>query len=137
MQINVGNSYSEYMIKDLLREKYGYEGVVCTDWDITGDPDQDLDAFGSRCYGVEDLSVAQRHLRIIMNGVDQFGGNQDKEPVMEAYRIGCDLYGEETMRRRMEESAVRILMNIFRTGLFENPYLEEEESKRPWERRNM
>ena len=127
---NVGNSYSEYMTKDLLREKYGYEGVVCTDWDITGDPDPDLDAFGSRCYGVEDLTVAQRHLRIIMNGVDQFGGNQDKEPVMEAYQMGCELYGEETMRRRMEESAVRILMNIFRTGLFENPYLEEEESKK-------
>src|SRR5699024_7786622 len=90
---------------------------------------------GSGCFRKpllrrEDLSVAQRHLRIIMNGVDQFGGNQDKEPVMEAYRIGCDLYREQTRRRRMEESAVRILMNIFRTGLFEHPCLEEEESKK-------
>lgn len=31
---NVDNSYSRYIIKDLLREKYGYEGVVCTDWEI-------------------------------------------------------------------------------------------------------
>ena len=127
---NVGNSYSEYMIKDLLRGKYGYDGVVCTDWDITADPGPDLDDFGSRCYGTENLTVAQRHLRIIMNGVDQFGGNQDKKPVMEAYDMGCQLYGEEAMRRRMEESAVRILINIFRTGLFENPYLEEEESQK-------
>ena len=101
---NVGNSYSEYMIKDLLRGKYGYDGVVCTDWDITADPGADLDDFGSRCYGTENLTVAQRHLRIIMNGVDQFGGNQDKKPVMEAYDMGCQLYGEEAMRRRMEES---------------------------------
>ena len=48
---------------------------------------------------MEDLTAAQRHLRIIMNGVDQFGGNQDKGLVMEAYRIGCGLYGEETMRK--------------------------------------
>ena len=33
------------------------------------------------------------------------------------------------MRARFEESAVRLLKNIFRTGLFENPYLDPEESK--------
>lgn len=127
---NVGNSYSEYMIRDLLRGSCGYDGVICTDWGITGDAVRELDAFGSRCYGVEDLPVAERHLRIIMNGVDQFGGNNDKEPILEAYRIGCERYGEEAMRARMEESAVRILTNIFRVGLFENPYLDEEESVR-------
>lgn len=127
---NVGNSYSEYIIRDLLRDSCGYDGVVCTDWGITQDPADDMDAFGSRCFGTESLSVAERHLRIIMNGVDQFGGNNDKEPILEAYRIGCERYGESVMRRRMEESAVRILTNIFRVGLFENPYLDEEESVR-------
>lgn len=127
---NVGNSYSEYMIRDLLRTSCGYDGVVCTDWGITDDPAKELDAFGSRCYGTEDLTVAERHLRIIMNGVDQFGGNNDKAPILEAYRIGCERYGEEVMRKRMEESAVRILTNTFRVGLFDNPYLDEEESVR-------
>ncbi len=28
------------------------------------------------------------------------------------------------MRKRFEESAVRLLINIFRVGLFENPYLD-------------
>ena len=32
------------------------------------------------------------------------------------------------MRQRMERSAVRLLKNIFRCGLFENPYLDPEES---------
>ena len=34
---NVGNSYSEYIIKDMLREGVGYDGVICTDWAITHD----------------------------------------------------------------------------------------------------
>ena len=33
------------------------------------------------------------------------------------------------MRARMEQSAVRLLKNIFRVGLFENPYLNIEETK--------
>ncbi len=125
---NVGNSYSEYIIKDLLREKYGYDGVVCTDWGITADHGEGVEGFASRCWGVEGLTEAQRHLRILMNGVDQFGGNAEAAPVLEAYRLGCEQYGEEAMRRRFEESAVRLLKNSFRCGLFENPYLDPQES---------
>ena len=127
---NVGNSYSHYILNDLLREKYDYDGVVCTDWGITGDPLEELDAFGPRCYGVQNLSVAERHLRIILNGADQFGGNNDAEPILEAWRIGDARYGEAWMRERMELSATRLLTGIFRLGLFENPYLDPEESAR-------
>ncbi|WP_044914593.1 glycoside hydrolase family 3 protein [Butyrivibrio sp. WCE2006] len=126
---NVGNSYSKYIIGDLLRDKYGFDGVVCTDWGITGDPSDKLDSFGSRCYGTEDLSEAERHLCIIENGVDQFGGNNYIKPILEAYRIGCERHGEEKMRKRFEESARRLLLNSFRCGLFENPYLDPNESK--------
>jgi beta-glucosidase len=125
---NVGNSYNEYIIKDLLRTTYEYDGVICTDWGITGDPAAEVDSFGSRCYGVESLSEAERHLKCIMNGVDQFGGNNKKEPIIKAYELGCKQYGEEFMRKRMEESAYRLLRNMFHLGLFENPYLNPEES---------
>ena len=125
---NVGNSYSEYLIHDLLRGKYDYQGVVCTDWGITGDPDPRIDSFGSRCYGVQDLSEAERHLLAIVNGVDQFGGNSASAPIIEAYRIGCERYGEKWMRERMELSAARLLKNIFQCGLFEDPYLDPDRS---------
>ncbi len=125
---NVGNSYSEYIIRDLLREKYGYDGVVCTDWGITGTPHPDIDSFGPRCFGFEDKSESEQHLQIILNGVDQFGGNNRAQPIVEAYRIGCKRLGEKAMRERMERSAKRILTNIFRVGLFENPYLEIEKT---------
>ena len=127
---NVGNSYSHYLIHDLLREKYGYDGVVCTDWGITGDQGPDVGEFGSRCFGVEYLSEAERHLRIIENGVDQFGGNSDIVPILEAYELGCKKHGEAWMHERFEQSAKRLLKNIFLCGLFENPYLDSEESQK-------
>lgn len=123
-----GNSYSRYIIQDLLREKAGFEGVVCTDWGLTADPSPDLDTLSSHCFGAEELTEAQRHLQILENGVDQFGGNNNIVPILEAYRLGCEKYGEAAMRARFERSAVRLLTNSFRCGLFENPYLDPETS---------
>jgi beta-glucosidase len=125
---NVGNSYNKYIITDLLRGEYKYDGVVCTDWGITSNVTA-IDKFEGKCWGVEKLTVAERHYKILMAGVDQFGGNNDKGPVLEAYKMGAKEHGEEFMRKRFEESAVRLLRNIFRTGLFENPYLDPSESK--------
>ncbi|MDZ7720966.1 MAG: glycoside hydrolase family 3 N-terminal domain-containing protein [Balneolaceae bacterium] len=34
---DVANAYSDYIIQELLRDKYGFDGVVCTDWGVTGD----------------------------------------------------------------------------------------------------
>ena len=120
---NVGNSYNHYIISDLLRDKYGFEGVVCTDWGITGN-NAAIYSFDGKCWGVETLSVAERHYEVIKAGVDQFGGNNDKGPVLEAYQMWVDESGEESARARFEKSAVRLLLNSFRTGLFENPYLD-------------
>ncbi|NQU81193.1 MAG: glycoside hydrolase family 3 C-terminal domain-containing protein [Bacteroidetes bacterium] len=128
---NVGNAYSKYILTDLLRIKYNFDGVVCTDWGITSDESPDITNMmgGGRCWGVEEkFTVATRHYKIIMAGVDQFGGNNDADPVIEAYNIGVQELGEPAMRARFEESAVRLLKNIFRVGLFENPYLDREES---------
>jgi beta-glucosidase len=38
--------------------------------------------------------------------------------------MGVKEHGEAFMRARFEQSAVRLLRNIFSTGLFENPYLD-------------
>ena len=120
---NVGNSFSKYIITDLLREKYGYDGVVCTDWNITYD-NAGIDRFDGKCWGVEELTVAQRHYECLKAGVDQFGGNNDKGPVLEAYAMWVEEFGKESADARFRASAKRLLMNSFRTGLFENPYLD-------------
>ena len=126
---NVGNSYNKYIINDLLRGKYSFDGVICTDWGVTTD-EKAVDGFGTTCWGVETLTIAERHYKIMMAGVDQFGGNNDAGPVIEAYKMGVKEHGEKYMRDRLEQSAVRLLKNIFRVGLFENPYLNVEETKK-------
>lgn len=125
---NVGNSYNEYLITDLLRTKYGYDGVVTTDWGITKDEGPTPDTFAGKPHGVEQLSEAERHYKVIMAGVDQFGGNNEAGPIIEAYAIGVKEHGEAFMRKRFEQSAVRLLKNIFRTGLFENAYVNVEKT---------
>lgn len=125
---NYANGYSKYIITDLLREKYKYDGVVCTDWGITSDEPPTPDGFSGKPWGVEDKSVVERHYIALMAGVDQFGGNNDKVPVIAAYEMGVKEFGNAYMRTRFEQSAVRLLKNIFRIGLFENPYLDPQES---------
>ncbi|WP_312173261.1 glycoside hydrolase family 3 N-terminal domain-containing protein [Chryseobacterium sp.] len=127
---NVGNGYSKYLITDLLRGKYKYDGVVCTDWLITADEPKSPGGFAGKPWGAEKLSIAERHYKVLEAGVDQFGGNNDKGPVLEAYQMGVKEHGEKAYRAKFEQSAVRLLRNFFRTGLFENPYVNVEETKK-------
>jgi beta-glucosidase len=126
---NVGNAYSKYLITDLLRNKYNYDGVVCTDWLVTANEGPKPDMFMGKSWGTEKLSEAERHYKVLMAGADQFGGNNNVKPVLEAYAMGVKAHGENFMRKRFEQSAVRLLLNIFRVGLFENPYLDPNETK--------
>jgi len=110
---NIANNYNKYLVTDLLRTKYGYDGVVCTDWSVTGDH-KDMDVFlDGKSWGVEKLSLAQRHYKILMAGVDQFGGNNDMKPILDAYQLGITEKGEPAMRARMEQSAVRVVNEYF------------------------
>jgi len=126
---NNGNSYSKYLITDLLRTKYNFDAVVCTDWLVTADEGKTPDIFAGKSWGMETKTVAERHYKVLMAGVDQFGGNNVAGPVIEAYQMGVTEHGEAFMRARFEQSAIRLLRNILQTGLFENPYLDINASK--------
>ena len=125
----VGNGFNKYLITDVLRGEYGYEGVLCTDWGITRDVSA-IDKFEGKSWGVETLTVAERHYKVIEAGMDQFGGNNEMGPILEAYELGVTEHGEEYMRKRFEITAVRLLNNIYRVGLFENPYLDVAETEK-------
>lgn len=124
---NVGNNYSEYLINDLLRGEYGFDGVVCTDWRVTHDAKADHIFYGMP-WGMEDKTVVERHYKVLMAGVDQFGGNNDMDPVMGAYDMMVEKHGQEFADARFADSARRLLTNIFNPGLFENPYLNVADS---------
>ncbi len=125
----VGNAYNRRLITELLRGKYGFDGVVCTDWGVLGEPNQEPDMFAGQCFGAESLTEAERYLRVLQNGVDQFGGCSDKTPVLAAYELGCARIGKDEMDGIFRTAARRLLQSMFRVGLFENPYLDPAESR--------
>ena len=125
---NVANGYSDYIIKDLLRTKYNYKGVICTDWGIVSDY-LDIHRNTGKPWGLESMPIAERYLKVLMVGVDQYGGVDSTKHIIEAYELGTQKYGEKAIRARFEESAARLLRNFFRVGLFENAYLEPAKSQ--------
>ncbi|NDD36551.1 MAG: glycoside hydrolase family 3 protein, partial [Flavobacteriia bacterium] len=121
---NVANAYSKFIVTDLLRNTFGYDGVACTDWLVVGDEGPHPGVFAGKPWGAEELDNTLRHLKALMAGMDQFGGNNDAGPVLEAFAMMRQDMGGEWARERLEQSAVRLLRNIFQVGLFENPYLD-------------
>ncbi|MCF0172867.1 MAG: glycoside hydrolase family 3 C-terminal domain-containing protein, partial [Bacteroidales bacterium] len=123
---NVACSFSEYVVGERLRKANGFDGLVCTDWDVCFDCTE-MGAWGKgKPWGVEHLSVSERHLKVLEAGCDMFGGENFSQPIVDAYRLWSDKYGEESARERFEQSATRILVTMFQTGIFENPYLDME-----------
>ena len=127
---NVGGSYSQWLIQKQLREEAKFEGVVCTDWAITKDMKVLDSPMGGKPWGVESLTEAERHYKILQAGVDQYGGNNEIGPVLAAYDMWAKAQGEKSARQRFEQSARRLLLNVFRVGLFEHPYLDPEASEK-------
>lgn len=123
----VGSSFSNYKIKELLRGRYGFTGVVCTDWMVLNEGKKE----GKRSCGwgphIEDPEVepGERAFIAIMAGVDQMGGCSNPQVLMDAYKFGCEKVGKEVMDEAFAVSAQRLLQGYFMTGLFENPYLDE------------
>lgn len=115
----VGFGFNEGVLTGLLRERYGFDGIVCTDWGlITDQPIMGTD-FAARAWGVENLTPAERMVKVLDAGADQFGGEHDPSLLIGLVRDG--LVSEE----RLDVSARRLLREKFELGLFENPYVDE------------
>jgi beta-glucosidase len=132
----VGAGYSKQLLTDLLRGRYGFDGVILTDWLITNDcKDACLDGekpgvkptlneatFGMP-WGVEDLSRVDRFAKAVNAGVDQFGGVTSSDLLVEAVKE------KKISEQRLDESATRILTQKFEQGLFENPYVDPQKAE--------
>lgn len=118
----VGAAYDNGLI-DVVRVSNGYDGVICTDWGVTS----------GMAWGMQDASVAERHYRILDAGVDMFGGNNDKAPILAAYDLWQADFeaGDQAISAdvRFRQSADRILRMFFAPGLYDHPYLDLAESQ--------
>jgi beta-glucosidase len=119
---NVGMAFNRDIITGLLRERYGFGGVICSDWNIC----ETFRLFGlfkfmdSTSWGVEDLTPTERFLKAIEAGVDQFGGQHQTHRILDLVAAG------KVDEARIDESVRRLLRLKFRLGLFENPYVDED-----------
>ena len=120
----VGFAYNKQIVTDLLREELGFEGVVVTDWELVNDNHVGGQVLPARAWGVEELSPMQRMERLLDAGVDQFGGE-------ECVELLAELVGDGSVpMTRIDESARRILLVKFQLGLFDDPYVDEDEAER-------
>ncbi len=116
---HVGFSYNKGIITGLLRNKYHFDGVVCTDWGLVTDTHLGPVLWPARAWGEENLSTAERVEKIIDAGVDQFGGENIPEVVVQLVKDG------KLSEARIDSSVRRLLRQKFELGLFDNPYIDE------------
>lgn len=121
----VGSGFSEYKIKKLLRTRYGFSGPVCTDWMVLNEKEKKHRGWGEHIENPE-VEAGERAFLAIMAGVDQMGGCSNPQVLMDAYYFGCEKVGKEVMDKAFAVSAQRLLVGYFMTGLFENPYVDED-----------
>ena len=121
----VGFGFNHDVITGLLRERYGFDGVVCTDWGLITDATMpDGSVFAAKCWGVEELSTEDRLVKIIEAGCDQLGGEALPEVLVELVRAG------RIPESRIDESVHRLLRDKFRLGLFDDPYVDPDQAER-------
>jgi beta-glucosidase len=75
-------------------------------------------------WGVEDLPMRARFVKAVLAGVDQFGGTESADMIVQAVRAG------ELSEARLNASVQRILAQKFALGLFENAYVEPNDAER-------
>ncbi len=115
---DVGFSFNKEIITDLLRNKYHYDGVVCTDWGLVTDAHMGPVVWPARAWGVENLTEEQRVEKIINAGVDQFGGEYCPHYVVSLVKSG------KISEDRINESIARLLRQKFELGLFDQPFVD-------------
>ncbi len=100
-------AYNKGILQDLLRKKLGFNGIINSD---TGPIEM-------MPWGVEKLTLHQRYQKAIECGVDIFSGTADPTILLETIQKGL------VSESRINESVIRLLIEKFDLGLFENPYV--------------
>jgi beta-glucosidase len=120
----VGFGFNRTMITTLLRERLGYDGIVCTDYGLVTDQHVAGLPFPARAWGVEDLPPLDRVAHVIDAGCDQLGGETCPELIVELVRAG------RLSEERLDVSVRRLLKVKFDLGLFDDPYVDEDAAER-------
>ncbi|NTW40076.1 MAG: glycoside hydrolase family 3 protein [Cellulomonadaceae bacterium] len=115
----------------ILRDDNSYEGVVVTDWGVMSGSADEGAMFGM-AWGAEELTPAERYVKVLGTGHDMFGGVNDATFILEAADLWQEKFdaGELDMdaETRFQLSGTRILNMVFQVGLYESAFLDPEVS---------
>lgn len=120
----VGFGFNRQVITGILREELGFDGVVVTDWELVNDNHVGDQVLPARAWGVEELTPHERMERIIAAGCDQFGGEECVDVLLDLVADG------RVTEARIDESVRRLLLVKFRLGLFDDPFVDEDQAER-------
>lgn len=125
---DVGFGFNREMITGLLLDSLGFEGIVCTDWNLVTEAkvlgiavERFLPIAAVKNYGVEDLLPIERVRKALEAGVDQFGGEASPEHVVRLVTEGA------VSQARLDRSVRKLLALTFRLGLFDDPYVDVDQ----------
>lgn len=134
----VGFGFNKQVLTEMLRGRFGFTGVVLSDWGIlescegkcaTGISDADIAAGVSpwtagigMSWGVENLTRQERVVKAVQAGIDQFGGTTDSADLIAA------INQQQLPIATIDASVTRILQQKFELGLFEKPYVDETQA---------
>jgi beta-glucosidase-like glycosyl hydrolase len=116
----VGFAFNRQIVTDLLRHRLGFDGVVVSDWELVNDNWVGDQVLPARAWGVEHLDARGRVQLVVDAGVDQFGGEECVQVLLDLVASG------QVSESRIDESARRLLTVKFQLGLFDDPYVDEQ-----------
>ncbi|MEU6444099.1 glycoside hydrolase family 3 N-terminal domain-containing protein [Streptomyces sp. NPDC047046] len=114
----VGFGFNKGVVQGLLRERLGFDGIVCTDWGLISDAEIFGETHEARAWGLESLTELERAARVLEAGCDQFGGEARPELLVELVESG------RVPESRLDTSLRRLLREKFVLGLFDAPYVD-------------
>jgi beta-glucosidase len=110
----IAYAYNKAVIHDLLRVQLGFKGIINSD---TGPIEM-------MPWGAEDLSIKERYKKTMEAGVNLYSGTADPANLLETVKTGM------VDMKLVDESVYRLLMEKFKLGLFENPYVDEDAAEK-------
>ncbi|QIP17608.1 glycoside hydrolase family 3 protein [Spirosoma aureum] len=110
----IAYAYNRAVIHDLLRTELGFSGIINSD---TGPIEM-------MPWGAENLSIQERYKRTLEAGVNLYSGTADPANLLATVKSGM------VDTKLIDDSVLRLLMEKFNLGLFENPYVDEDAAER-------
>lgn len=119
----VACGFNRSIVTGLLRERLGFDGIVCTDWGLVTDMTILGQEMPARAWGVEHLDASDRVAAVLEAGVDQFGGECCTDVLVDLVASG------RVAEERIDVSVRRVLRQTFALGLFERRHVDPTEAR--------